>query len=1172
MSPLTSPHRPGERSGSPLEVQRLAVLHSYDVLDVPADVELDDVVHTAAMLSGVPNATLNLIDADRQCQLTTVGFEGTDSARSDSMCALHFLDGEVVHVRDASRDERFATNPWVDGRMARVRLYASAPLLTPEGHALGSLCVFDTEPGELTAEQLSGLERLARVVVALFERRRQSRIARTYAGEAHRSVERAEQLAARNAELRLVLDATSDAFLAVDADQRITSWNAAAERMFGWTVEEALGRTLAETILPASAAAAHHAGFARFLRTGTARLTGSVEVPARHRDGTGLAVELTLTPVEVGGQRRFYAAMRDVTDRRRMEQELRSLAGIVAGARDAIISVDGTGAITSWNAAAEQLYGYRAEEVLGAGLGRVASTAEVQQLRAWLIRATSGAGAAPVDARDTVGRHRDGTDVEVSVTVSPVLDAAGAVVGASIAARDTAERRRAEAALREAEQRFSLAFTHAPTGVLITALTGEAEGRFLHTNPAVCRMLGYSREELLGKTFADVTHPEDLHVSREQVRRLVEGGTPSAHLEKRYVRADGTVIWVALDMAVIHDGDGRPRYAVTHVEDVTAKRADRQRLAASEQRFRLAFDTAPVGMVIVGLGDDDAARVLQVNSTLCRFTGLSAEDLLTRDVHDLIDPEDRAGSSLALAPLLLGERPRDELELRFRHADGTVRWGLLSATAMTDPAPDGTSRRHLLCLVEDVTARKAAEQALRHQALHDGLTGLPNRTLLHDRLEHALAAAGRSGTGVGVLFCDLDGFKAVNDSAGHGAGDDLLRTVAARFGACLRPGDTLARLGGDEFAVVCPDVTSTADLQVIAERLLGALHEPVSVAAGTFVVGVSVGTHLVTADDAARGGDGRDPRARAEQALARADGAMYEAKRAGKNRVHAGGAGEGEARSARAARLLPELRTALDRDELVLHGQPVLDLATGRPVAVETLVRWQHPQRGVLSPAEFLDVAEDSPLVLELGRRVLEESCRMAAAWSEALGPAAPAVHVNVSGRQLESASLTEDVLGALRRHGLPAHRLVLELTETTMPRITHSLLGDLQRLRDLGVRIALDDLGTGYSSLARLTELPVDLLKVDLTFVAGLGRDPSCDAVVRAVLGIGQALGLSVVAEGVETPQQADLLRRYGCDTVQGYLYSPPRPESVLVEVLCAGLSGEAAGDRGAPAGAAGR
>ena len=864
---------PQEGTAAPTEAERLVALHAYDVLDAPAAVELDDVVRAAAVVAGVPNATLNLIDENRQCQLTTVGFEGTDSARSDSMCALHFTDGEVVHVPDAGLDERYRANPWVDGRLARVRLYASAPLIGPHGHALGSLCVFDTEPGELSAAQLSTLEGLARVVVALFERRRQTRVAESYA-------ERVRQLSVRDAELRLVLDATSDAFLAVDPDRRITSWNAAAERLFGWSAQEALGRTLVETIVPPELSAAHTAGFDRFLRTGTRHLTGTVEVPARRRDGGSLTIELTLTPVEVEGQRRVYAAIRDVTDRRRLEQELHSLAGIVAGARDAIIAVDLGGRITSWNAAAEQLYGYAAEETVGSGLHLIAQPADVRRLARWLDRAASGAEVTSTAPADEVGRHRDGRPLDVSITVSPVLDPAGAVVGASIAARDTTERRRAEAALREAEQRFGLAFTHAPTGVLLTALDGD--GRFLSANPAACAMLGRTAEELRGLTPADVTHPEDLPAAREQLQRVLDGAAASTHFEQRCVRADGATVWGALDVAVVRGADGQPLYSVTHVEDVTSQRADRRRLAASEQRFRLAFDTAPVGMMIVGLGEDDAGHLLQVNSTLCRFTGLSAAELLTRDVHDLIHPDDRADSLLALAPLLLGETTHAVLEQRYRHADGTVRWGLLSATAMTGATATGAPQ--LLCLIEDTTARKAAEAALRHQALHDALTGLPNRTLLHDRLQHALAAAGRSGTGVGVLFCDLDGFKAVNDSAGHGAGDDLLREVADRFGACLRPGDTLARLGGDEFAVVCPDLHGDADLRVVARRLLDALSTPVTVGAGTFAVGVSVGTHLA---DPGHLGE-RDVRARAEHALARADDAMYAAKRAGKNRIHPG--------------------------------------------------------------------------------------------------------------------------------------------------------------------------------------------------------------------------------------------------------------------------------------------
>ncbi|MCE0537563.1 EAL domain-containing protein [Kineosporia rhizophila] len=754
-------------------------------------------------------------------------------------------------------------------------------------------------------------------------------------------------------------------------------------------------------------------------------------------------------------------------------------------------------------------------------------------------------------ARALRGEHVQNEDVLVrtadqlqgrllNITANPMPGAGGAV----LAMRDVTAERAAAAEVASTRDLFAGVLDAATEQCIVGC---DHDGGIMVFNRGAERMLGYSAEEMLGET------PERFHDQDEVVARAGELGIEPGYevfvlaarrgrAETRrwtYITKDGRRLQVLLTVSPLHDSNGECIGTIGVGTDISEQLAARARLESSEKRFRAAFDTAPVGMLIVGLDGAEARRILQVNSTLCTFTGLSKQELLTRDFHDLTHPDDRPQCRLSLNPLVTGEVTEVQLEKRYQHADGSTRWGMLSATVMTADLGE----RQLLCLIEDVTARKVAEEALRYQALHDALTGLPNRTLLHDRLEHALAGAGRSGARVGVLFCDLDGFKAVNDRAGHSAGDELLRQVAERFTACLRPGDTLARLGGDEFAVVCPDIDGSDGLQAVAERLLHCLRRPVVLTAGTFDVAVSIGTHLA---DAVPAGPGTDLVEAAEQALAYADTAMYEAKRAGKNRAYAHH-DDAEVR----ARLLPQLRDALNRDEFVLHGQPVLDLISGHPVAVETLVRWQHPTRGTLSPAEFLDVVEDSPLMIGLGRRVLTESCRMAAAWSEALGPGAPAVHVNVSGRQLEAGNLHHDVVAALQRHGLPAGRLVLELTETHMPRLTHSLLQDLQDLRDQGVRIAIDDLGTGYSSLTRLTELPVDVLKIDLAFVAGLGRDRTCEAVVRAVIGLGQALGVTVVAEGVETPQQADLLQRYGCDTVQGYLYSPPRPEPELLQYL---------------------
>ncbi|WP_328293811.1 diguanylate cyclase [Kineococcus sp. NBC_00420] len=341
---------------------------------------------------------------------------------------------------------------------------------------------------------------------------------------------------------------------------------------------------------------------------------------------------------------------------------------------------------------------------------------------------------------------------------------------------------------------------------------------------------------------------------------------------------------------------------VLAARDVSAERAAAARLAASERRFRAAFDTAPISMMIVGLTGRDAAQILQVNATLSEFTGFAAWELLQLDHHALTHPEDRGECVTAFAPFLDGRAHETRVEKRYRHADGSTRWGLLSATVLTDSGWNAATsggpddEPYLLCLIEDITVRRAAEDLLRHQALHDPLTGLPNRTLMHDRLTHALAATSRDRTRVGVLFCDLDGFKAVNDAAGHATGDDLLREVADRFSTCLRPGDTLARLGGDEFAVVCPGLTEEQDLSAIAERLLASLRAPVVLTRGTFTVGASIGmtsacvpagVHAVTPIGGSQDTDGTDGvGALAEAVLAEADEAMYDAKRGGKNRAH----------------------------------------------------------------------------------------------------------------------------------------------------------------------------------------------------------------------------------------------------------------------------------------------
>ena len=431
-------------------------------------------------------------------------------------------------------------------------------------------------------------------------------------------------------------------------------------------------------------------------------------------------------------------------------------------------------------------------------------------------------------------------------------------------------------------------------------------------------------------------------------------------------------------------------------------------------------------------------------------------------------------------------------------------------------------------------ARRGAERALSHQALHDPLTGLPNRSLLLDRLGHALARSSRSAQNVTVMLIDLDGFKDVNDTLGHAAGDELLRTVSRRLTDTLRETDSVARLGGDEFVVVAETATDELNAKMIAGRILESLRAPIDVGGQSVTVTGSLGMVLANAS--------LDHTLDPGTLLRKADIAMYRAKNGGRDRIEVFSE-EMEERIRRRFELLDELRHAVDNGELIAWYQPIIDVATGRLSSFEALVRWMHPTRGIIPPLDFIELAEGSGLVHDLGRQVLDQAVHQLTHWRR-IGEVGDTItiSVNVSVRQLLSFSFVDVVRETLERHGLPAHLLHLELTESVFAD-RHLVTGPLLRLRDLGVKVSIDDFGTGYSSLSYLRDLPIDCLKIDRSFIQGLGTDRRDNALVGAVVGMATELGLQVVAEGVETAEQLAQLERLGCNLAQGFLFGRPEP-----------------------------
>ena len=560
-----------------------------------------------------------------------------------------------------------------------------------------------------------------------------------------------------------------------------------------------------------------------------------------------------------------------------------------------------------------------------------------------------------------------------------------------------------------------------------------------------------------------------------------------------------------------------------------AARSDKreQELRKAEERFRSAFEDAAIGMAMVDL----EGRWFRVNEALARLTGYSVDALIGRGFRDLSVDEELARDLTALADLVGGRINVYHAEKRYRRIDGELVWVDLSVSSVRDRSGRPI---HLISQMQDITDRKAAERQLAERALQDPLTGLPNRLLFLDRVQGALGRLKRAPTPVAVFFIDLDRFKLVNDSLGHSTGDRMLIEVAGRLRRALRPADTVSRFGGDEFTVLCEDIDEQ-EAHVVAQRIQGSLAQQFRVDDQELYTTASIGVSIA-----------RDPDATAEAMLREADAAMYRAKDEGRGQCTVF-VGEMHDDVAEQLVLETDLRHAIERDELRLLYQPLVELESGRIFGVEALLRWAHPTRGMLSPAQFVDLAEKTGLIVPIGRWVLAEACAQARTWLD--GGHRVLTSVNVSPRQLKEPALPGDVRSTLERSGIAPSQLCLELTESaavdagTVP---------LAELKALGVSLALDDFGTGFSSLDQVRRLPpVDWLKIDRSFVEELGATRGDTAIAAAIIGIARGLGLKVIAEGIEHEDQVEALKELGCERGQGFLFSRPVDAGQIEQLL---------------------
>jgi len=566
--------------------------------------------------------------------------------------------------------------------------------------------------------------------------------------------------------------------------------------------------------------------------------------------------------------------------------------------------------------------------------------------------------------------------------------------------------------------------------------------------------------------------------------------------------------------------------------DVTERRQAEAALQSSESRFRALIERSSDGIALI----DAKSLIAYVGPSTTRLLGYTSDELLGIDSFALVHPDDLAAAKARRSEALYQPGKSLTSESRIKHKDGSYRWIESSSTNLLDEP----SVRAIVVNYRDVTERHNAEQTIRHLAYHDALTGLPNRALFEDRLELALAHARRSREMLAVMFLDLDRFKTINDILGHAGGDELLRQAAKELEYIVRQGDTVARVGGDEFVFLLTGISRPEDAIVVADRILEYLRRPRLIQGQEFRVSTSIGVTVFPkdADDT-------------ENLLRNADTAMYRAKERGRDNYQFYKPSM-EASLLHRLALENDLRHALERDEVLVYYQPVLDIASGKIIGTEALVRWQHPTRGLVNPDEFISLAEESGLISDIGDWVLRTACVQNKAWQDA-GSKPLRVTVNISVRQLEREGLVTTVGRVLRETGLPPSSLHLEITEGAMMKNVNLIIAMLEDLRNVGVGITVDDFGTGYSSLSYLKRFPINTIKIDRSFVRDIATDANDAAIVTMVISMAHNLNLTVVAEGVETEEQLQFLREKGCDAFQGFLVSPPVTAAELEKLLFA-------------------
>ena len=846
-----------------------------------------------------------------------------------------------------------------------------------------------------------------------------------------------------------------------------------------------------------------------------------VECRVQRRSGEWFwAHDRAVATGEKDGIRFATGLVSDITERKASEETLRKLASIVELSEDAITVINTDGVITSWNPAAERMYGHTRAEAIGRDLSLIVPPERKAEKHAIIERVVGGRA---IKTLETQRLTKAGHLIDVSLSATAIEDGSGRIAGVATISRDITLRKRSEEQLRLQ----STALESAANGIVIT----DRVGTIIWVNDAVTTMTGYSKEELLGKNprvLKSGNQPESYYAD---LWSTISSGKVW-HGEVVNKRKDGTTYAEEMTITPVtqQGGDTTTTHFIAIKQDITGRKQAEELLRQREAMLNATGEMAKIGGWELDLSTNELTWTREV------YRIHEVDEGFVPNVERAIEfytPECRPLIEQAVKGAIEYGEPFD-LELQIETAKNKRLW--VKALGQSRTLNAGT--RTLFGTFQDITERKQSEEHVQYLAYYDALTGLPNRTLLADRLLKALATASRQKDKVALLFLDLDRFKSINDSFGHTFGDLVLQDVATRLEGRTRKQDTVGRLGGDEFLIVLNSVKDISDVAVAAKRFMDAMAAEFVVQGHSLGITCSLGVSIFPEH-------GTD----VESLLKHADAAMYSAKENGRNSFQFFSE-EMTAQVVERLTLENSLRPALEKKQLFLVYQPQMDLATGKIIGLEALLRWQHPELGLVPPDKFIRIAENSGLILPIGEWVLRTACSQARKWQDEGFPAVR-VAVNVSAVQFRQPDFCAIVSRVLHETGLAPQYLELELTESLLLSSADMTLPVIHELSALGVTLAIDDFGTGYSNFGYLRQFRVSRLKIDRSFINNVAVDPDDAAIANAIISMAKSMSLKVIAEGVENEAQMSFLRVHLCDEIQGYYFSKPLTVDKVAEKL---------------------